>query len=84
MTKLVILRAVIPCDDDAPIGAVQERLRGIIEAAGTERLSTNGAEADAACPRAHFGAVDVRQGNGEKHPPGRPRKRVAGQGELAG
>ncbi len=42
MTKLVSLRVILPADDDAAIGAVQDRLRSIIEAAGTERLPNSG------------------------------------------
>jgi hypothetical protein len=80
---LVALRVIVPADDDAPIGAVQDRLRAIIEQAGTERLPNSG-NGEGLTARVHWIAADVRQGSGERPAIGQKRKRVAGQGELTG
>ena len=63
MTKLVSLRVVVPADDDAPFGDIQQRLRQIIEAAGTQRLQNGTDDPDGASPRVHWIAVDVLQGS---------------------
>lgn len=88
MTKLVTLRVVVPADDVVPIGAVQTRLRAIVEEAGMERLprDENAAPGDTA-GRVHWSAVDVIQGADRPSAtrttrPAKPPKVVAGQGEL--
>lgn len=91
VTKLVTLRVVIPADDVVPIGAVQARLRAIVEDAGMERLprDENAAPGDTA-GRVHWSAADVLQGadrpNGARatqRAARPPKPTVPGQGELA-
>lgn len=88
MTKLISLRVVVACDNDALIGDVQRRLQSLISQAGSERLNGDAQDgADASCaPRVHWITADVMQGAERSTPVRRVVRKSArapDQGELS-